>query len=144
MTRDDRRAAAATCDGFAQSSAPTTHFNSMHHASFPFPAAKKRKRRRGATDIDFDSSSSDDSDASSSSEEDDAHVPGGGWRGGRGGRGGFGRGAPGKKRRSKVKTTCYYINPRYFTDVVKYRLHLMRKHLEGLQRMREGSEAAYR
>ena len=48
-----------------------------------------------------------------------------------------------RRARRKVKTVCYFINPRFFTDAVKYRLLLMRKHLEDLSLVREGSETVY-
>lgn len=43
----------------------------------------------------------------------------------------------------KVRARLWFINPRYFVDVVKFRVHLLRKFLERLESS-EGSEAAFR
>jgi transcription initiation factor IIE alpha subunit len=119
------------------------------------PGSKKKKSKKKKGDIDFDDDSDDDDDDDDDTTEDDEPLVNGGYGGGgrggaggsfgmRGGRGGGGRGGQAKKRKRKVKTSCYFLNPRYFADAVKYRLHLMRKHLETLQRVREGSENVYR
>jgi transcription initiation factor IIE alpha subunit len=41
----------------------------------------------------------------------------------------------GKRKRQRHKQTadCWYINPRYFVDVVKYRLFLIKRHLQRLE-----------
>ena len=47
------------------------------------------------------------------------------------------------RERRKIKTKCWYINPRYFVDVVRFRLHMMRRHLERLESF-QGGEAMFR
>lgn len=92
-------------------------------------AQAEDKRRRGikgkrkAHEINFDSSS-DDSD----SDDDGVQI------------GPHGNFLP---RRNRVNTRCWYISPRYFVDVVRYRLHLMKKHLEALESY-QGSEAMFK
>jgi len=50
---------------------------------------------------------------------------------------GVGVGAGGKRKRNKHKETadCWYINPRYFVDVVKYRIYLIKTHLQRLEKV---------
>lgn len=38
-----------------------------------------------------------------------------------------------RRKRLRLTVNCWYINPRYFVDVIKYRLYLMRRHLESLE-----------
>jgi len=83
---------------------------------------KKRRRNGGVAE--------DSSDEGESSEEE-------------GGAGAAGGKRTRTKQTAKVSTTCYYLNPRYAVDAVRFRLHTMRKHLESLERF-QGSEAMYR
>ena len=93
-------------------------------------AAANRTNRKGAgSDSDDDSEDDDD-------EEEDEE----------GGSAGAGAGGRVKRRREKrkISTTLWYINPRYFTDVIRYRLHLMKRMLERLEGYAGGSEHMFR
>lgn len=91
------------------------------------------KRNAAGNELDEISSDSEDSD-------DGGGADGSGI--GAGGKGGIGPDGK-RERREKVSTRCYYINPRYFVDVVKYRLYAMRRHLEKLEAV-QGTEAMFR
>jgi transcription initiation factor IIE alpha subunit len=73
-------------------------------------------------------------------EEDEEGDEEGGGGGGRGGEGGERRT---RRARHKVSEDCWYVNPRHAVDVIKYRVYLMRSHLQRLQEFK-GSEVAYR
>ena len=104
---------------------------------------KSRKRARGADRLDalaedgqrFDDDETGSGDSDSSGDEGEGYEAGA--------VGGAAGGCDANKRRSRVSVSCWYINPRWFVDVVNYRLYLMRRHLGALEAA-GGSEAAFR
>lgn len=58
--------------------------------------------------------------------------------------GGGAAGADGKSKavreKRKISTRLWHLNPRYFVDVIRYRLHLMRRSLQRLEGYAGGSE----
>jgi transcription initiation factor IIE alpha subunit len=82
---------------------------------------KKRKRPSNNSIVqDEDDNDNDDGSSSSSDEEPGMDISGK-------------KKDPKNREKRKITTKCWYINPRYFVDVVKYRLYCMKKHLESLQ-----------
>jgi hypothetical protein len=78
-------------------------------------------------------------DSDSEEEEDDDDGEGSGD----GDAGAGGAGAPGKRtvrEKRKISTRLWYLNPRYFVDVVRYRLYLLKRTLERLEGYAGGSE----
>jgi transcription initiation factor IIE alpha subunit len=109
-------------------------------------ANKERKRARGAAAARArDSARALDGqrfEDDSSEGDSDSSSDGGG---GAGGAGGGGAGEPSRERRRhrrRVTVSCWYVNPRWFVDVVNFRLYLMRRHLARLEQAL-GSECAF-
>ena len=78
----------------------------------------------------------------SDSEEEEEEEGGDGGEAGAGGAG-AGAGAASKRgvrEKRKISTRLWYLNPRYFVDVVRYRLYLLRRTLERLEGYAGGSE----
>ena len=91
---------------------------------------KKKKPRSDA----FGAGGGGESDSSDSDSDNDAAATGSGAAG---------SAARGEREKRKITTKCWFINPRYFVDVVRYRLYLMRLHLERLSTY-QGGEAMFR
>lgn len=85
-------------------------------------AAKAANKREDSDDDDSDDSEGDDGDAA----------------------GGDGKKAAVAREKRKISTTLWYVNPRFFVDVVRYRLAVLRRSLERLEGYAGGSEHMFR
>jgi hypothetical protein len=87
-------------------------------------AAAKAANKREDSDDDSDDSDEDGDDGDAA--------------------GGDGKKAAVAREKRKISTTLWYVNPRYFVDVIRYRLAVLRRSLERLEGYAGGSEHMFR